>query len=168
MYESGLPFLLLSDPEKKVLKEYDVWKERSMFGKPVRGIERSTYLIDEDGVIIKAFGNRDPDFDQKMHNVLLVYKQLLMQFDENGKFIAITEDEPTTYTISYDEKPGKQAIANTTEDLPPDKDHKTISRNYEYKRLGTVSLLAGIDLQTGEAIPLVKDTLTESQFSEEI
>ena len=110
--------------------------------------------------------NRDPDFDQKMHNVLLVYKQLSMQFDENGKFIAITEDEPTTHTISYDEKPGIQAIANTTEDLPPDKDHKTISRDYEYKRLGTVSLLAGIDLQTVEAIPLVKDKHSSKEYIE--
>ena len=110
--------------------------------------------------------NRDPDFDQKMHNVLLVYKQLSMQFDENGKFIAIAEDEPTTHTISYDEKPGIQAIANTTEDLPPDKDHKTISRDYEYKRLGTVSLLAGIDLQTGEAIPLVKDKHSSKKYIE--
>ena len=110
--------------------------------------------------------NRDPDFDQKMHNVLLVYKQLSMQFDENGKFIAITEDEPTTHTISYDEKPGIQAIANTTEDLSPDKDHKTISRDYEYKRLGTVSLLAGIDLQTGEAIPLVKDKHSSKEYIE--
>ncbi len=58
--EHGLPFLLLSDPEKIVLQEYDVWKERSMFGKPVMGIERSTYLIDEEGVIIKAFGKVKP------------------------------------------------------------------------------------------------------------
>ena len=110
--------------------------------------------------------NRDPDFDQKMHNVLLVYKQLSMQFDENGKFIAITEDEPTVHTISYDEKPGIQAIANTTDDLPPDKDHKTISRDYEYRRLGTVSLLAGIDLQTGEAIPLVRDKHSSQEYIE--
>ena len=110
--------------------------------------------------------NRDPDFDQKMHNVLLVYKQLSMQFDENGNFIAITEDEPTVHTISYDEKPGIQAIANTTEDLLPDKDHKTISRDYEYRRLGTVSLLAGIDLQTGEAIPLVRDKHSSKEYIE--
>ena len=110
--------------------------------------------------------NRDPDFDQKMHNVLLVYKQLSMQFDENGNFIAITEDEPAVHTISYDEKPGIQAIANTTEDLLPDKDHKTISRDYEYRRLGTVSLLAGIDLQTGEAIPLVRDKHSSKEYIE--
>ena len=110
--------------------------------------------------------NRDPDFDQKMHNVLLVYKQLSMQFDENGKFIAVTENEPTTHTISYDEKPGIQAIANTTEDLPPDTKHKTISRDYEYKRLGTVSLLAGIDLQTGKAFPLVREKHSSKEYVE--
>lgn len=49
--------------------------------------------------------------------------------------------------FSYDEKPGIQAIANTLEDLSPDKKHNTFSRDYEYKRLGTVPLLAVIDLQ---------------------
>lgn len=56
MENDGLPFALLSDPEKDVLQAYDVWKERSMFGKPVMGIQRSTYLIDEEGTIVKAFG----------------------------------------------------------------------------------------------------------------
>ncbi len=60
MEEHGLPFTLLSAPEKKVLQAYDVWKERRMFGKPVMGIERSTYLIDEEGTIIKAFGKVKP------------------------------------------------------------------------------------------------------------
>lgn len=106
--------------------------------------------------------NRDPDFDTKMHNVLLVYKQLEMQFDENGDLIAGI----TTHVISYDEKPGMQAIANTTEDLMPDETHATISRDYEYKRLGTISLLAGLDLQTGEAIPLVSDTHGSKDYIE--
>ncbi len=60
MEEHGLPFTLLSDPEKTVLQAYDVWKERWMFGRPVMGIERSTYLIDEEGTIIKAFGKVKP------------------------------------------------------------------------------------------------------------
>ena len=51
-------------------------------------------------------------------------------------------------------------------DFPPDKAHKTISRDYEYKRLGTVSLLAGIDLQTGEAIPLVRDRHSSKEYIE--
>lgn len=101
--------------------------------------------------------NRDPDFDQKMHNVLLVYKQLSFQFDE---------DEQVIHVLSYDEKPGIQAIATTTEDLHPDENHKTISRDYEYKRLGTVSLLAGIDLQTGEAIPLVRERHSSKEYIE--
>ena len=106
--------------------------------------------------------NRDPDFDAKMHNVLLVYKQLEMQFDENGNLI----EEVSTHVISYDEKPGIQAIANTTDDLMPDETHATISRDYEYKRLGTISLLAGLDLQTGEAIPLVSDTHVSKDYIE--
>lgn len=91
-----------------------------------------------------------------MHNVLLVYKQLSLQFDENGQLRPFSEDNQIIHVLSYDEKPEIQAIANTSEDLQPDKNHKTISRDYEYKRLGTISLLAGIDLQTGEAIPLVR------------
>ena len=101
--------------------------------------------------------NRDPDFDQKMHNVLLVYKQLSLQFDETGQLLPLDEDGQVVHVLSYDEKPGIQATANTSEDLLPDENHRTINRDYEYKRLGTVALLAGIDLQTGEAIPLVRD-----------
>lgn len=110
--------------------------------------------------------NRDPDFDQKMHNVLLVYKQLSLQFDENGKLLPFDDDNQTVHVLSYDEKPGIQATANTSDDLLPDENHKTISRDYEYKRLGTVSLLAGIDLQTGEAIPLVRDRHTSKEYIE--
>ena len=108
--------------------------------------------------------NRDPDFDSKMHNVLLVYKQLEMQFDESGKLI-ISEDTPI-HVLSYDEKPGIQAIATTSDDLMPDEKHSTINRDYEYKRLGTLSLLAAIDLQTGEAIPLVRDKHSSMEYIE--
>ena len=110
--------------------------------------------------------NRDPDFDQKMHNVLLVYKQLSMQFDEDGNLLPYFDDGQEVHVLSYDEKPGIQAIANTTEDLPPDTKHKTISRDYEYKRLGTVSLLAGIDLQTGKAFPLVREKHSSKEYVE--
>lgn len=110
--------------------------------------------------------NRDPDFAQKMHNVLLVYKQLSLQFDENGQLLPFSEDDQIVHVLSYDEKPGIQAISNTTDDLMPNETHSTISRDYEYKRLGTVSLLAGIDLQTGEAIPLVKDTHNSGDYVE--
>lgn len=110
--------------------------------------------------------NRDPDFDSKMHNVLLVYKQLSFQFDENGCFIPFEEDGQSVHILSYDEKPGIQAIASTSDDLCPDEAHSTIIRDYEYKRLGTVSLLAAIDLQTGEAIPLIRDKHSSKEYIE--
>ena len=53
----SLPFILLSDEDCKVIQEYDVWKQKSMYGKKYYGVVRSTYLIDEKGYIIKAFGN---------------------------------------------------------------------------------------------------------------
>jgi peroxiredoxin Q/BCP len=51
----GLPFTLLSDTEKEVIQAYDVWKEKKLYGKVSMGVVRTTYLIDEDGVIVKAF-----------------------------------------------------------------------------------------------------------------
>ena len=101
-----------------------------------------------------------------MHNVLLVYKQISLQFDENGELLPFKDDEQLVHVISYDEKPGIQALATTSDDLYPDEKHRTFSRDYEYKRLGTVSLLAGIDLQTGEAIPLVRDTHNSKDYIE--
>ncbi len=108
---------------------------------------------------------RDPDFDDKMHNVLLVYKQLEMQFDENGNLLPF-DGEEVVHVVSYDEKPGIQATANVADDLPPTEEHGTIKRDYEYKRLGTVSLLAGIDLQTGEAMPLVSNSHNSADYIE--
>ncbi len=110
--------------------------------------------------------NRDPDFEGKMHNILVVYKQLSLRFDENGKLIPLDDGEPETHTVSYDEKPGIQAIATTTPDLPPTRENGVTMRDYEYVRHGTVSLLAAIDLLTGEAIPLVRDTHKSSDFIE--
>ena len=52
----GLPFTLLSDTDKEVLQAYDVWKEKKTAGKVSMGVVRTTYLIDEDGIIAKAFG----------------------------------------------------------------------------------------------------------------
>lgn len=51
----GLPFALLSDTEKTVIQAYDVWKEKKLYGKVSMGVVRTTYLIDEDGVIERAF-----------------------------------------------------------------------------------------------------------------
>lgn len=52
----GLPFTLLSDTELTAIQAYDVWQEKNMYGKKTMGVVRTTYLIDEQGVIIKAFG----------------------------------------------------------------------------------------------------------------
>ena len=100
-----------------------------------------------------------------MHNILLVYKQLSLQFDKDGKLLPF-EDGQSTHVLAYDEKPGIQAIANVADDLMPNESNGVIKRDYEYKRLGTVSLLAGIDLQTGEAIPLVKGTHNSDDYIE--
>ncbi len=51
-----LSFTLLADTEKEVIQAYDVWKEKTMYGKKTMGVVRTTYLIDEDGIIVKAFG----------------------------------------------------------------------------------------------------------------
>ena len=108
---------------------------------------------------------RDPDFDSKMHDVLVIYKQLSLQFDEEGNLRPF-EGTPV-HTLSYDEKPGVQAIGNTAEDRPPVPDTGKASslwRDYEYIRFGTISLLAAIDLLTGEAIPFVSPTHKSSDF----
>ena len=107
--------------------------------------------------------NRDPDFEAKMYQVLVVYKQLELLFDENGE-LYIPAGEQEVHTVSYDEKPGIQAIATTSPDLKPNIENGTIKRDYEYKRLGTISLLAAIDLLTGEEIPLVRNTHNSDDF----
>lgn len=56
----NLPFTILSDPERTVLETYDVWKERKLYGKVSMGVIRTTYLIDEEGVIVKAKGRVKP------------------------------------------------------------------------------------------------------------
>ena len=108
---------------------------------------------------------RDPDFDAKMHDVLVVYKQISLQFNEDGTLKPF--DGTPVHTLSYDEKPGIQAIGSVAEDRPPvpgtDK-YSTVCRDYEYVRLGTLSLLAAIDLLTGEALPLVSPTHKSSDF----
>ena len=60
-----LPFTLLSDPDLVVIQAYDVWKEKKMFGKSYMGITRSTYVIDENGFIIKTFAKANPDTNAK-------------------------------------------------------------------------------------------------------
>ena len=103
---------------------------------------------------------RDPEFEKKMVNVLQVYKQIELSHEMYLPDRSIT-------TLSYDEKPGIQAIKNIAPQLQPVADkHSTIKRDHEYKRLGTVSLLAAIDLQTGNIIPLVRAQHKSKEFIE--
>jgi|SRR6266487_633761 len=103
---------------------------------------------------------RDAEFDKKMVNVLQVYKQIELTNELKLLDRAIT-------TLSYDEKPGIQAIKNIAPQLQPVVEkHQTLQRDHEYKRLGTVSLLAGIDLHTGHIIPLVREQHRSKEFIE--
>ena len=105
---------------------------------------------------------RDPAFEPKMANVLHVYKEVEMV---NEYRRATPGQELGMVTISYDEKPGIQAIATTAPDLPPEPGvHSTFTREFEYKRHGTVSLLAGIDLVTGKVHALVTDRHRSREF----
>jgi len=103
---------------------------------------------------------RDPDFDKKMEDVLIVYKEVNLQNEKKEK-------ETDIITISVDEKPGVQAIKNIAPDLPPKKGKsKTWSRDYEYKRLGTLSILAALDLHDGHVIAQVHKRHRSREFIE--
>jgi transposase len=106
---------------------------------------------------------RDPDFAVKMAEVLCIYRQvkILKQIATATK----TKPKEKVAVISYDEKPGIQAIATTGPDLPPEPGlHAAFAREHEYKRHGTVSLLAGIDLLSGEVHALVRDRHRSREF----
>jgi transposase len=104
---------------------------------------------------------RDPDFDRKMHEVLMVYRDVSLHAEG-----AVDERRPDpTYTVSVDEKPGVQALGLTAPDLPPVPGKaRTIGRDYEYVRHGTVSILAGIDLHSGHIHAAVEDRHRSVEF----
>lgn len=107
---------------------------------------------------------RDPDFDIKMAQVLHVYKEIEL-INKSQEVNDLSKRKQTT--LSYDEKPGIQAIANVAAELMPQPGrYPTRSRDYEYKRLGTVSFLAGIDLHDGRAIGIVRDKHRSKEFVE--
>ncbi len=67
----NLSFTLLSDPELKVIKAYGVWQEKKLYGKTSMGVVRSTYLIDENGIVAKAIGNvKAADNPEQMLNLV--------------------------------------------------------------------------------------------------
>lgn len=111
---------------------------------------------------------RDPDFKAKMAQVLCVYRTVEVLKKATATAIKKRhEPSDAVAIVSYDEKPGIQAIATTAPDLPPEPGvHTSFARDHEYKRHGTVSLLAGIDLLTGKVHALVKDRHRSREFIE--
>src|SRR3954470_23560156 len=103
---------------------------------------------------------RDAAFEAKMAEVLCVYREVaILQQDE------CEAAQSNVAIISYDEKPGIQAIGNTAPDLPPKPgSHASFARDHEYQRHGTVSLLAGIDLLTGKVHACVEDRHRSIEF----
>jgi transposase len=101
---------------------------------------------------------RDEDFEAKMADVLCVYREVAVLRESDPAQTNVT-------IISYDEKPGIQAIGNTAPDRPPQPGtHPSFARDHEYKRHGTLSLLAGIDLLTGHVHASVEDRHRSREF----
>jgi transposase len=125
---------------QRILKEHEI--------KP----HKTSYYLDR----------RDPEFDIKRAQVLYVYKEIEVFRQSPEK----KENRQET-TVSYDEKPGIQAIANIAADLAPvPHQYVTWARDYEYKRHGTVSLMAGLDLHDGHVHALVRDRHRSREFIE--
>jgi transposase len=105
---------------------------------------------------------RDAEFEPKMREVLMVYRDVAMEWNADA-----TTGERPVYTISVDEKPGVQALGTTAPDLPPVPGrYAAIGRDHEYVRHGTVSILAGIDLHDGHVIAQVHDRHRSCEFIE--
>lgn len=104
---------------------------------------------------------RDAQFERKMAEVLMVYRDVSLYRAE-----AVHDARPlAVYTVSVDEKPGVQALGTTAPDLPPvPGKHPGIGRDHEYVRHGTVSILAALDLHTGEIIANVESRHRSVEF----
>ena len=103
---------------------------------------------------------RDAEFDHKMEEVLCVYKEVHLQ-NETMK----SGHSPSVISVSVDEKPGVQAIQNIAPDIMPDPVKQSrIMRDHEYKRLGTLSILAALDLHDGHVIGQLHDRHRSSEF----
>jgi len=159
---------------KKLEYSYELWTNRLLAaharkyckkaGHPsLAHINRGTVskILQKSGVrphkISYYLERRDPDFDRKMAQVLHIYKEV--------ELIKQNDKSPSFAFLSYDEKPGIQAIENTAPDLPPvPGEFPCIARDAEYKRHGTVSFLAGIDLVTGQVQGIVADRHRSREF----
>ena len=102
--------------------------------------------------------SRDPDFDNKMKEVLMAYKEVSMLQGNS-------ENSQQVVTVSVDEKPGVQALDNLADDIMPNPEKNSrILRDHQYKRMGTVSILASLDLQDGHVIAQVHDRHRSKEF----
>ena len=123
--------------------------QRILDGHPIRPHKIAYYLE-----------RRDPEFEQKMADILCVYKEINLQNE-----VTAPGDITSVITVSVDEKPGVQAIKNIAPDIMPDPEKQSrIMRDYEYKRLGTLSILAALDLHDGHVIAQVQDRHRSSEF----
>jgi transposase len=105
--------------------------------------------------------HRDANFEAKMREVLLVYQEVALHNSTPSR----EGVPPQVVTVSVDEKPGLQAIANTAPDLPPVPGrHPTVARDHEYQRLGTCSILAGLDLHNGHVTARVERRHRSREF----
>jgi transposase len=108
---------------------------------------------------------RDPEFETKMAEILCVYREVAVLREDAA--CAVAGLDGSQVIISYDEKPGIQAIGTTAPDRPPLPGRSpTVMRDHEYKRHGTVTLMAGIDLVSGHVHALVKDRHRSREFIE--
>lgn len=100
---------------------------------------------------------RDPDFERKMAEVLCVYKEV--------QVLRARADPALVAILSYDEKPGIQALEGSAPDLPPVPGrHPALGRDHEYVRHGTMTLMAGLDLLTGHVHRLMVDRHRSREF----
>ena len=113
---------------------------------------------------------RDPEFEPKMAEILCVYRQVAMLRGQAGSGDNQAQDgggDASLAIVSYDEKPGIQAIGTTAPDRPPlPGTSPTVMRDHEYKRHGTLTLMAGIDLLTGHVHAVVEERHRSREFIE--
>jgi transposase len=123
--------------------------QRILEGHPIRPHKVAYYLE-----------RRDPDFEQKMVDILCVYQEVNTQNET-----ARPGEIPSMITVSVDEKPGVQAIKNIAPDIMPNPEKQSrILRDYEYKRLGTLSILAALDLHDGHVLAQVHERHRSREF----
>jgi len=104
---------------------------------------------------------RDPAFAVRRRDVLLVYQEVALQNEAQRA----GQQRPPVITVSVDEKAGLPAIANTAPDLPPvPGEHPGVARDQEYRRLGTCSILAALDLHEGHVTARVERRHRSREF----